>query len=79
MTMFDSEALSTAENYRRVLRLLDSLEEVDLADVVELPGIDEGPCDDCGRAFGRARVLYGRFVLCRVCARSRANVLKAAA
>jgi hypothetical protein len=79
MTMLDHEHLPREENYRRALQLLDSLQEVDLNDVVELPGIDEGPCDDCGRAFGRARVLYGRFILCRVCARSRANVLKAAA
>jgi hypothetical protein len=80
MTMFDSEPLSDAENYRRVLRLLDRLEETDLADLIEeFPAVDEGPCDDCGRNFARARVAYGVFTLCRVCLRRRVNVLRPAA
>jgi hypothetical protein len=81
MTTPDSESyepLPREENHLRALEMLQSLEYADLADIEELEGVDEGPCQECGRSFARARVVYGVFVLCRVCARRRAQVKKAA-
>jgi hypothetical protein len=74
-----TEPLSPEENYRHAIRLLDRLEGADTSHLEELKGIDEGLCEQCGRGFARARVLYGRFVLCRSCARQRSRLAKVAA
>jgi hypothetical protein len=70
----DYQPLSPEEGYRCALRLLDRLEGSDTSHLEPLEGIDEGPCEQCGRGFARARVRLGQAVLCLVCARQRVRL-----
>jgi hypothetical protein len=55
----------------RARRFIDSLWKTDVA---ELERADEGTCEECGiETFVRFR--YGKFALCRVCARRRRRAL----
>jgi hypothetical protein len=58
------------------IRLLDRLEDADTSHLEETKGIDEGPCEQCGRGFARARVQIGSAVLCRTCARQRVRLAR---